>query len=78
MPKIQYLKNLLLLLTVICMTYISVAQEATAKVQMADQFYKEGKIYIVVLVVVSILIGIFFYLFSLDKKIKKLEKETDN
>jgi hypothetical protein len=33
-----------------------------------------GKIYVVVAVVVTILLGMFMYLFSLDRKISKLEK----
>ena len=36
--------------------------------------YAEGKIYVVVAVVVTIVVGIFIYLVNLDRKIKKLEK----
>lgn len=45
------------------------------EVQMADNFRGEGKIYVVVAVVLTILIGIFIYLFRLEKKIKKYEDE---
>jgi CcmD family protein len=34
-----------------------------------------GKIYVVVAIVVTILLGLFFYVFSLDRKISKLEKK---
>jgi CcmD family protein len=34
----------------------------------------DGKIYVVMAVVVVILLGLFIYLFSLDKKISKLEQ----
>ncbi len=34
----------------------------------------DGKIYVVMAVVVVILSGLFIYLFSLDKKISKLER----
>jgi len=34
-----------------------------------------GKIFVVVAVLAIILVGIFIYLFTLDKKIRKLEKE---
>lgn len=44
-------------------------------VEMADQFRADGKIWVVVLVISVILLGILFYLYSLDKKITKLEKE---
>lgn len=34
-----------------------------------------GKIYVVVAVVVTIVTGLFIYLINLDRKIKKLEKQ---
>ena len=37
--------------------------------------YSAGKIYVVVAVVVTIVVGIFIYLINLDKKIKQLEKQ---
>ncbi len=48
------------------------AQDGT--VQMADEFRRNGKIYVVVAVVLVILIGLFLYLFRLDKKISNIEK----
>lgn len=42
-------------------------------VEMADVFREDGKIYTVVAVILTILGGIFFYLFSLDRRLKKLE-----
>jgi CcmD family protein len=50
---------------------------AQSSVEMADQFRKDGKIYVVVAVVCVILIGLFVYLISIDKKIGKLEKELN-
>jgi CcmD family protein len=44
-------------------------------VEMADQMRAEGKIYVVVAVVLIIFIGMILYLISLDRKITKLEKE---
>ncbi len=46
------------------------------KPQMADAFRSNGKIYVVVTVLVIILTGIFFYLFNLDRKINRLEKKV--
>jgi amino acid permease len=37
--------------------------------------YQDGKIYLVVLVLLTIFAGIVFYLIRLDKKITKLENE---
>ncbi len=51
----------------------SIAQ--TQSVEMADTMRSNGKIYIVVAVCLTILIGLFVYVFSLDRKISKLEKE---
>jgi CcmD family protein len=45
------------------------------KVEMADTFRENGKIYIVVTVVMIVLLGIFAYLFMLEKKLAKVEKE---
>ncbi len=45
-------------------------------VEMADKFRADGKIYIVIIVIITIFIGIIAYLFSLEKKIKRLEKES--
>ena len=44
------------------------------QVEMADAFRSDGKIYVVVLVALIILVGIFFYLFRLEGKIKDLNK----
>lgn len=38
-----------------------------------DLMRSNGKIYVVVLVVLIILLGLFFYVWKLDKKITKLE-----
>ena len=43
-----------------------------------DFMNSNGKIFVVVAIVLVILIGLFIYLINLDRKIKKLEKgETD-
>jgi hypothetical protein len=42
---------------------------------MADLMRSNGRIYVVVAVVVTILIGLILYLVRLDKKITRLEKE---
>lgn len=41
----------------------------------SDFMRSNGKIYVVVAVVVTIVAGLFLYLISLDRKIKKLEKQ---
>jgi CcmD family protein len=36
-----------------------------------------GKIFVVVAVLALILVGIFIYLFTIDRKVNKLEKEVE-
>ncbi|MBC6401395.1 MAG: CcmD family protein [Ekhidna sp.] len=48
---------------------------ANAQVQMADNFRSEGKIYVVLTIILILLAGFFFLLFKLDNRTKRLEKE---
>jgi cellulose synthase/poly-beta-1,6-N-acetylglucosamine synthase-like glycosyltransferase len=45
-------------------------------VAMADEMRSNGKIYVVVAVVLTILFGIVLYLVRLDRKINRLEKHN--
>ena len=45
-------------------------------VEMADALRSNGKIYVVVTCIVIILLGLLAYLFSMDKRLKKIEKEN--
>ena len=42
---------------------------------MEELFYASGKIYVVIGVVAIILFGIFAYLFWMDRKVSRIEKE---
>lgn len=42
--------------------------------EMADSFRAEGKIYVVVAIILIVLIGLVAYLFLLDRKMNKLEE----
>ncbi len=44
-------------------------------VTMADTLRSEGKIYVVVLIFLIILSGLFLYLYRLEKKIDSIKKE---
>jgi tetrahydromethanopterin S-methyltransferase subunit D len=48
-----------------------------AKPEMADLMRSNGKIYVVVAVCLTLLIGLFIYVFLLDRKIRRLEKGND-
>ncbi|MEN9297830.1 MAG: hypothetical protein RLZZ429_143 [Bacteroidota bacterium] len=49
------------------------AQDIAAE---TDVMRSNGKIYVVMAVVLTIIIGLFIYVASLDKKISKLEKKS--
>ena len=52
------------------------AQEPTAApVEMADLLRISGKIYVVIGTISVVFIGLAIYLFSIDKRLSKLEKE---
>jgi len=62
------------LLFIICCLFSSTilfAQEKTEEVMRSN-----GKIYVVVAVCLTILIGLFVYVFLVDRKISKIEKEN--
>lgn len=50
--------------------------QTSDKVEMADVLRSNGKIYSVVAVCLTILLGLFIYLFILDRKIKNFEKQN--
>jgi len=62
--------------SIILLLLSTVAQ--AQEIEMADQMRSEGKIYVVIAVVLTILIGLIIYLISIDKKLGKLEKELKN
>ncbi len=60
------------------------AADATAQssaeasgIEMADALRAEGKLVVVIAVLLVILIGIFVYLLLLDKRLKNLEAKAD-
>ena len=68
-------KSALVSLSVLCSLLLQ-AQDST--IEMADAMRENGKIYVVVAVVLAILIGLFLYLIRLDKKISNIEKNSSN
>ena len=64
----------LLLLFLGFMGLMARAQPDSQHVEMADQLRANGKIYVVVVVLIVILLGLILYVVRLDKKITRLEK----
>lgn len=46
-------------------------------VEMAEGFYAEGKIYVVIVVAALVFICIALYLYFIDRKVSKLENKVD-
>jgi nitrate reductase gamma subunit len=53
-----------------------IANSQSNSVEMADTMRKEGKIYVVIAVILTIFAGIILYLVRLDRKISRLEKQS--
>lgn len=68
------MKAFLLLLVSITLSFTASAQ--ASDIEMADQFRADGKIYVVIAVVNVVLIGLFAYLFRLERKVTELEKRS--
>jgi len=64
------MKKLTSLLTLLFFAFFANAQEIT----MADVMKENGKIYVVIAVMLTILAGLVLYLVRLDRKISRLEK----
>ncbi len=70
----------------LCFSLASIAQDGTYEitddsykdqtVEMADTMRSNGKIYVVVAVIMILFVGLSAYTISVDKKIRKLEKEV--
>ena len=69
------IKLKLLMLCISCLL-ASLFCHAQDKVDMADNMRSNGRIYVVVALIVTILIGLILYLVRLDRKISRIEKEN--
>ena len=50
-------------------------QQGGANVEMADAMRSSGKIYVVIATISIVFVGLAIYLFSIDRRLKKIEKE---
>ncbi|WP_423148095.1 CcmD family protein [Rubrolithibacter danxiaensis] len=66
------MKKIIILFVLSFVTTIVFAQNAENG--MAVDLRASGKIYVVVAVIAVIFIGLFIYLFSIDRRIKKIER----
>lgn len=64
---------------ILILLFVSVSKMLNAQtVNVADQLVENSKLNAVIVIVAIILLGIFIFLFSLEKKIKKLEQDVKN
>ena len=73
---IMKFKRIFTFLVCVLFTTLLQAQDGKPKVQMADLMRSNGRIYVVVAVMLTILAGLILYLVRLDRKLTKLEKDS--
>ncbi len=56
-------------------TVQATTQADNSDVEMADTLRRDGKIYVVVAVIVTVLVGLILYLIRLDRKVSRLEQQ---
>lgn len=61
--------------TLLAVLFACASAFAQNRIEMADGLRSEGKIYVVVLVMLVIFLAVAVFLFTIDKKVRKLEKD---
>jgi protein-S-isoprenylcysteine O-methyltransferase Ste14 len=61
---------------VLSLSLVSFFVFAQSKVDMADTMRSNGKIYVVIAIILTIFAGLIFYLIRIDRKISKIEKDS--
>lgn len=68
------MKKLVSIITML-LCFVAVKAQNGQSVEMADTMRSEGKIYVVVGTIAIVFAGLAIYLFSIDSRLKKIEKE---
>jgi hypothetical protein len=66
--------NKVILLLLLLLASSTLFAQNGSGVEMADTMRSNGKIYVVIAVILTIFAGIIFYLIRLDRKISRLER----
>ncbi len=69
------MKKIITVLAFFFYSILSFAQ-STENVEMADAMRSSGKIYVVIATIAVVFIGIALYLFLIDRRLTKIEKES--
>lgn len=75
--KVSQLHKFFYLLCCAGLLSLPAVAQVSNEPQMADLMRSNGKIYVVVAVMMVIFIGIVAYLFYIDKKLKRLEQQAE-
>jgi CcmD family protein len=65
----------ILLSALLLLSCIAAFAQKAEPVEMADELRASGKIYVVITIIVVIFVGLAIYLFSIDRRLKKLEND---
>lgn len=65
----------LTLLALMLISFINVFAQPGQDVEMADTLRSSGRIYVVVATIAIVFIGLAIYLFTIDRRLKKLEND---
>ena len=60
-----------------CLIFLGAASAQAQEIEMADGLRSEGKIYVVVAILLIILLGLIGYLVMIDRKTARLERKLD-
>jgi hypothetical protein len=69
------MKQFLTFFMLMMISFTSAIAQGNENAKEATGLRADGKIYVVILVVVTILLGLFLYVIRLDRKISRLEKK---
>ncbi len=68
-------QSIITIILALLLSFPSMAQEMNNSVEMADILHQNGKIYLVLLVVLTIFAGVLVMLFRIERKLLQLEKK---
>ncbi len=74
----KLIKYLSILICMLSSVSLAAQDQARPEVEMANVLHQNGKIYLVVLVLLTIFAGVLFMLIRIERKLIRLEKEQKN
>lgn len=69
------MKKISLALALMLLNICSIFAQSSDTVEMATGLRSSGKIWVVVCVILTIVIGMYIFLFTIDRRVKKLENK---